>query len=73
MGLVFNWTGSASNINHVGQSACKIDTSLIRADRKASDITGFRHFAVQWLIEHFVLLIKCSAGTKYCAPKSAAS
>jgi hypothetical protein len=51
-GLVLNSTDSASNVNLLGQSACKLDTSLLRTDRRASGNSGFKKLAVQWLNEH---------------------
>jgi hypothetical protein len=48
-GLVLNSTARASNINLFGQSACKLDTSLLRTDRRASGNKGFKKLAVQWL------------------------
>ncbi len=36
MGIVLNSTDSASNINLLGQNACKLDTSPLRTDRRAS-------------------------------------
>ncbi len=35
-GLVLNWTVSASNVNLLGQCACKLDTSTLWTDRRAS-------------------------------------
>ena len=49
---VLNWTDRASNVNLFGQSACKLDTSPLRTDRRASGNSGFKKLAVQWLIEH---------------------
>ena len=51
-GLVLNSTDSVSNVNLLGQSACKLDTSLLRTDRRASGNSGFKKLAVQWLNEH---------------------
>ncbi len=51
-GTVLNSTDSASNVNLLGQNACKIDTSTLRTDRRASGNSGFKKLAVQWLIEH---------------------
>jgi len=42
----------ASNVNRFGQSRCKLDTSSLRTDRRASGNSGFKKLAVQWLIEH---------------------
>jgi hypothetical protein len=51
-GLVLNSTDSAFNLNLFGQSACKLDTSPLRTDRRASGNSGFKKLAVQWLNEH---------------------
>ena len=51
-GSVLNLTDSASNVNFFGLSACKLDTSTLRTDRRASGNSGFKKLAVQWLIEH---------------------
>ena len=50
-GLVLNPTVNISNVNLLGQSACKIDTSTLWTDRRASDNSGFKKLAVQWLNE----------------------
>ncbi len=47
--LVHNWTDSASNVNLFGQSACKLNTSTLRTDRRASGNSGFKKLAVQCL------------------------
>jgi hypothetical protein len=49
---VRNRTGSASNINRFGQSVSKLDTTHPRTERRATDNSGFKKLAVQWLIEH---------------------
>lgn len=46
---VHNWSASASNINHFGQSVSKLDTTHLRTDRRATDNKGFKKLAVQWL------------------------
>jgi hypothetical protein len=46
---VRNRTKSASNINRFEQSECKLDTSMHRTDRRATDNSGFKKLAVQWL------------------------
>ena len=48
-GLVLNSTDSASNVNLLGQCACKLDISPLRTDRRASGNSGFKKLAVQWL------------------------
>ena len=45
-------TDSASNVNLFGQSVCKLDTSPLRTDRRASGNSGFKKLTVQWLNEH---------------------
>ena len=35
-GFVLIRTDRASNVNHLGQSVCKLDTSTLRTDRRAS-------------------------------------
>ena len=49
---VLNWTDSASNVNPLGQSVCNLDTTNLWTDRRATDNSGFKKLAVQWLIEH---------------------
>ena len=49
---VRNRTNSASKINRFEQSECKLETSMQRTDRRATDNSGFKKLAVQWLIEH---------------------
>ena len=51
-GTVLNSTDSASNVNLLGQNACKLNTSTLRTDRRASGNSGFKKLAVKWLIEH---------------------
>ena len=51
-GLTASTTSCASNVNLLGQNACKLDTSPLRTDRRASGNSGFKKLAVQWLIEH---------------------
>ena len=50
-GSVLNLTDSASNVNRLGLSAYKLDTSPLRTDRRASGNSGFKKLAVQWLQE----------------------
>jgi hypothetical protein len=57
-GSVLNSTDSASNANLLGQCACKLDTSPLRSDRRASGNSGFKKLAVQWLNE-----VQCSNQT----------
>jgi hypothetical protein len=42
-------TDTASNVNRFGQSMCKLATSLLRTERRASGNSGFKKLAVQWL------------------------
>ncbi|NBV09635.1 MAG: hypothetical protein EBS09_11105 [Flavobacteriia bacterium] len=49
---VRNMTDSASNVNHFLDSVCKLDTTHLRTDRRATDNKGFKKLAVQWLNEH---------------------
>ena len=51
-GSVLNWSDSASKVNRLGQSVCKLVTSTLRADRRASGNSGFKKLAAQWLNEH---------------------
>ncbi len=48
-GSVLNLTDSATNVNLLGQSACKLGTSPLRTDRRASGNSGFKKLTVQWL------------------------
>ena len=50
--IVLNSTVSASNINRFGQSVSKPDTTHLRTERRATDNSGFKKLAVQWLNEH---------------------
>jgi len=50
--IVQTLTDITLNVNHFGQSASKLDTSLLRTDRRASGNSGFKKLAVQWLNEH---------------------
>ena len=45
-------TDSASNVNRFGQSVCKLDTTHLRAERRATDNSGFKKLGVQWLNKH---------------------
>ena len=49
-------TDTALNVICFGQSACKLDTSPHRTDRRASGNKGFKKLAVQWLNEHLSFL-----------------
>ena len=49
--LTCNLTMSASNINPFGQSVCKLDTTHLLTDRRATDNSGFKKWAVTWLNE----------------------
>lgn len=42
-----NLTETASNANHFGQSVCKLDTTHLRTDRRATDNSGFKKLTVQ--------------------------
>ncbi len=48
---VYPRTDSASNVNSFGQSVCKLDTTRLRTERRATDNSGFKKLAVQWLNE----------------------
>jgi hypothetical protein len=37
------------NVNRFGQSVCKLETTTLRTDRRASGNSGFKKLAVQWL------------------------
>jgi hypothetical protein len=45
-------TDIASKINRFGQSACGLQTVVLRRNSKAAHNSGFKKLAVQWLIEH---------------------
>ena len=49
---VLTLTDTASNVNRFEKSGCKLDTSTLRTDRRASGNSGFKKLAVQWLNEH---------------------
>ena len=48
---VLTLTDTASNVNRFEKSGCKLDTSTLRTDRRASGNSGFKKLAVQWLQE----------------------
>jgi hypothetical protein len=50
-GSVRNRTLGAFNINRLVYNVCKLDTSPLRTDRRASGNKGFKKLAVQWLNE----------------------
>jgi hypothetical protein len=45
-------TDNDLNANCFEKSDCKLDTSTLRTDRRASGNSGFKKLAVQWLNEH---------------------
>jgi len=47
--IVRNRTDIASNVNRFVTSVCKFDTTHLRAERRATDNSGFKKLAVQWL------------------------
>ncbi len=49
---VHTLTDTASNETTFKNSGCKLDTSTLRTDRRASGNSGFKKLAVQWLNEH---------------------
>ncbi len=52
-GSVLYRTDSASHVYRFLDIVCKLDTSTLRTDRRASGNSGFKKLAVHWLIEHF--------------------
>jgi len=56
-GFVRNRTDITSYVNHFGQSVCKLNTTTLRTDRRATDNKGFKKLAVQWLIEHLCFVL----------------
>ena len=48
---VLKLTESASNVGNFGQSVRKLDTTQLRTERRATDNSGFKKLAVQWLQE----------------------
>ena len=48
---VRNRTDIASNVNRIEQSVCGLQTTRLRADRRATDNSGFKKLAVLWLNE----------------------
>ena len=48
---VLTLTDNALNVNRFEKSVCRLDTSTLRTDRRASGNSGFKKLAVQWLIE----------------------
>jgi hypothetical protein len=55
-GSVLNWKDSAYNVNLLEQSACKLDTSTLRVDRRESGNSWFKKLVVQRLNEHLCFL-----------------
>ena len=54
---VRNWTDTASIVGNFGQSECKLDTTLLRTDRRATDNKGLKEMAGEVVNQTFVLLI----------------
>ncbi|MBK6915412.1 MAG: hypothetical protein IPH11_17745 [Ignavibacteriales bacterium] len=54
---VRNWTDIASNVIRFGQSVCKLDTTHLRTDRRATDNKGLKEMAGEVVNQTFVLLI----------------
>jgi hypothetical protein len=48
-GFTANTTSCASNANRFLDSVCKLDTTALRTDKRASANSGFKKLAVQWL------------------------
>jgi len=46
---VLTLTDNALNVNRFEKSVCRLDTSTLRTDRRASGNSGFKKLAVQWL------------------------
>jgi hypothetical protein len=52
-----NWTDTASIVGNFGQSVCKLDTTHLRTDRRATDNKGLKEMAGEVVNQTFVLLI----------------
>jgi hypothetical protein len=70
---VLNLTDIAPNVNTFADSVCKLDTTPLRTDSRASGNKGFKEMAGDVLNQTVVLLIKCSGSLTVCASKSATS
>jgi hypothetical protein len=67
---VHNWTASASNVNHFGQSVSKLDTKHLRTDRRATDNSRLASCGVTCLNSSALLLLGFSGILTVCAPNS---
>lgn len=70
---VHDRTDISLNVNRFEQSVCKLDTTALRTDSRASGNKGFKEMAGEVLNQTVVLLIKCSVRLTVCASKSATS
>jgi len=66
---VRNRTDSASNVNRFGQSVCKLDTTHLRTDRRATDNKGLKEMAGEVVNQTFVHLINSCGRLTVCASK----
>lgn len=62
-------TDTARNVNHFGQSVCKLDTINLRTDRRATDNMGLASCGVTCLNSSVVFQINFSAGLTVLCPE----
>jgi hypothetical protein len=72
---VRNRTDIAASVNRFVASVCKLDPTVLRTDRKATDNSTYRKLAVQWLNEALYSCrqagrMKFCGGRQFCASKS---
>jgi hypothetical protein len=68
-GFVRNPTDSSSNVNRFEQSVCKLDTTTLRTDRRASANKGLKEMAGEVVNQTVVLLINSSGRLTVSASK----
>ena len=69
-GLTANPTRCASNVNHFLDSVCKLDTTPLQTDRRASANKGLKEMAGEVVNQTFVHLINSCGRLTVCASKS---
>ncbi len=70
-GFCCNRTDSASNVNPLGQSVCKLETTHLRIDRRASANSTFAIGGVTCFYDTFVVTASAVLRMNICAEKPA--
>jgi len=65
-GFVLTRTDTASNVNRFGQSVCKLDTSTLRKERRASGNSTFAIGGVSCFADTFVQAESSVLRIKFC-------